>query len=189
MKKYIIILLCGLSLSFAQDYLGDEDDARFVVYGGFERVNSGDFCLAGCASLDPIMKFTLGGSYLIDEKQEVGVMLSARGGDDPDYGEILLSGANAFYNYTFFDNLTIAMYAGGVYGLLNTLEVGGEEYDLEDNGYKEENDYGVQFGMKWFASEAITVQPNLYISLLDEQAGGFFEGRTTNLSILVGYSF
>ena len=115
MKKYIIMLLCGLSLSFAQDYLGDEDDVRYSVFGGI-NLNGGVEDIVGFDT-DGFSSATIGFRYNIDEKQDIAIQMSQIGGEDSD-GTYSLEGFDLSYNYTFFDNLTLAGYVGGVYSMM-----------------------------------------------------------------------
>lgn len=183
MKKYIIMLLCGLSLSFAQDYLGDEDDVRYSVFGGI-NLNGGVEDIVGFDT-DGFSSATIGFRYNIDEKQDIAIQMSQIGGEDSD-GTYSLEGFDLSYNYTFFDNLTLAGYVGGVYSMMTEENNDGFFPGDEGGEIKEENGYGLQFGLNWFASESITVTGQ-YKMLLSEFAG--FNGKPNAFSLMLGYNF
>jgi hypothetical protein len=183
MKKYIIMLLCGLSFTFAQDYLGDEDDVRYSIFGGI-NMNGGIDAVDGF-DVDGFNKMTIGFRYNIDEKQDVAIALSQVGGEDAD-GAISYEGFDLSYNYTFFDNLTLAGYAGGVYSMMTEVVDDGFYGTDQTVDIEEENGYGLQFGLKWFASESITLTGQ-YRMLLTEFDG--MDGKGNALSLLIGYNF
>jgi hypothetical protein len=181
MKKLIIMLLCGLSFSFGQDYLGDEDDVRYTVFGGI-NMNGGVDSILGY-SVDSINEITFGARYYIDEKQDVTLQMAQYGGEsDLLGGKFAFTGFDASYNYTFFDNLTLAGYVGGVYSMMTDIDT--EWGTIED--VKESNAYGVQAGLHWFMGDTFTLTAQ-YKQMLTEF--DWTSGNANSISILVGYNF